>query len=175
MSFPFSRRTLLRVAGSSAVSLGLSRYGRAWVVPPSDRLTVACIGVGAQGLRVLLDMLRLPEVQVVAVCDVNRGSTDYLEWGPGELRKKVRATLGDSTWGGSYTGPAAGREVAQNIVNAFYAKERSKPGYNSCAAYEDYRELLARERGLDAVIVSTPDHLHAAIAIAAMRAKGAIG
>jgi hypothetical protein len=26
-------------------------------------------------------VLRLPEIQVVAVCDVNRGSSDYLDWG----------------------------------------------------------------------------------------------
>ncbi len=170
MSSLFSRRAVLRAAGCSAFSLSLSRYGRAWQVAPSDRLTVACIGVGSQGLRVMLDMLRLPEVQVVAVCDVNRGSTDYLEWGPGELQKKVRATLGDSAWGANNGGPAAGREVAQSIVNAFYAKERNKPGYNGCAAYEDYRELLAKERHVDAVVVSTPDHLHATVAIAAMRA-----
>ncbi|WP_419804449.1 Gfo/Idh/MocA family oxidoreductase [Terriglobus sp.] len=170
MSSQLSRRSILRTTGLGALGLGVSRYGRAWAVPPSDRLTVACIGVGSQGLRVLLDMLRLPEVQVMAVCDVNRGSTDYLEWGPGELRTKVRATLQDSSWGASNAGPAAGREVAQGIVNAFYAKERNKPGYSGCAAYEDYRDLLAKEHGLDAVVVSTPDHWHATIAIAAMRA-----
>jgi hypothetical protein len=37
--------------------------------------------VDSQGLRVLLDVLRLPEIQVVAVCDVHRGSSDYLDWG----------------------------------------------------------------------------------------------
>jgi len=60
--------------------------------------------------------------------------------------------------------------VAQGIVNAFYARERGKAGYNGCAAYEDFRELLSKERDLDAVIVSTPDHWHGLIAIAAMRA-----
>ncbi|MDD4102632.1 MAG: Gfo/Idh/MocA family oxidoreductase [Kiritimatiellae bacterium] len=36
--------------------------------------------------------------------------------------------------------------------------------------YVDYREMLAKEKDLDAVVVSTPDHMHAAAAIAAMRA-----
>ena len=169
MPSTLSRRALLRAAGASATILPFTRWN-AWALPPSDRLTVAFIGVGSQGLRVMLDLMRLPDVQVVAVCDVNRGSTDYLDWGPNELRNKVRSTLQDSTWGERNTGPAAGREVAQDIVNRFYARERSQPGYKSCNAYEDFRELLAKEHDLDAVVVSTPDHLHAPAAIAAMRA-----
>jgi hypothetical protein len=35
--------------------------------------------------------------------------------------------------------------------------------------YQDFRELLAQEKDLDAVVVSTPDHMHAAAAIAAMK------
>jgi predicted dehydrogenase len=170
-----NRRELIRNLSLAAASIPPSRAAYAGIfapnpVNPSDKLTVACIGVGSQGLRVLLDMLRLPQVQIVAVCDVNRGSSDYLDWGPNELRDKVRMVLQDPSWGDKNSGPAAGREVAQTIVNTFYAKQRGKPGYHGCAAYEDYRELLAKEHDLDAVIVSTPDHWHALIAIAAMRA-----
>jgi predicted dehydrogenase len=60
--------------------------------------------------------------------------------------------------------------VAQQVVNAFYAKQRGRSNSNSCAAYEDFRELLAQQKDLDAVIVSTPDHWHGPIAIASMRA-----
>ena len=34
--------------------------------------------------------------------------------------------------------------------------------------YQDWRELLEKETDLDAIVVSTPDHMHAACAIAAM-------
>jgi len=37
------------------------------------------------------------------------------------------------------------------------------------ATYADYRKMLETERGLDAVVVSTPDHTHARAAIQAMR------
>ena len=136
----------------------------------SDKLTVGCIGVGSQGLRVMMDLLRMPEVQVVAVCDVNSQSSDYLDWGPKELRNKVRLLLQQPGWGSSFSGPAAGRDVAQSIVNTFYAGATGKSSYNGCASYEDFRELLSKEKDLDAVVVSTPDHWHALIAIAAMRA-----
>lgn len=37
-------------------------------------------------------------------------------------------------------------------------------------AYKDYRVLLEKEKSLDAVIIATPDHWHAAIATAAIKA-----
>lgn len=167
-----NRRDLLRSAGLATAALPFRGIAAAAAgrVSANDKLTVACIGVGSQGLRVLLDLLRLPQVQIVAVCDVNRGGSDYLDWGSDELRKKVRTVLADPAWNSGATGPTAGREPAQQIVNAFYATDRNHPGYRGCTLYEDYRELLHKEKDLDAVVVSTPDHWHAIIAIAAMRA-----
>lgn len=40
--------------------------------------------------------------------------------------------------------------------------------YPDAAVYTDYRRLLEKEKGIDGVIVSTPNHTHAVIAIAAM-------
>ena len=41
--------------------------------------------------------------------------------------------------------------------------------YPRAQAYADYRQMLDRERDLDAVIIATPDHTHAVIAMEAMR------
>ncbi len=167
----FTRRNFLSNAAVASGALLLPRLAAAQrALKPSDRLTVACIGVGSQGQRVLMDLLRMPEVQIVAVCDVNRQTSDYLDWGPNELRNKVRLLLQDPGWGSSLAGPTAGREVGQSIANAFYARETGKSSYNGCASYEDFRELLAKEKDLDAVVISTPDHWHTVISIAAMRA-----
>lgn len=57
---------------------------------------------------------------------------------------------------------------ARRLVNGHYAEKTGKP-YDGVRAYADYRELLANE-GIDAVLVSTPDHWHALITVAAVRA-----
>jgi predicted dehydrogenase len=43
-----------------------------------------------------------------------------------------------------------------------------KKRFPDCAIYKDYRELLDKEKKLDSVNVSTPDHMHAPIAMRAM-------
>ncbi len=49
------------------------------------------------------------------------------------------------------------------------AKAYASEAGSECDTYGDYEELLARP-DLDAVVIATPDHWHAAIAIAAMKA-----
>ncbi|MBT3376565.1 MAG: Gfo/Idh/MocA family oxidoreductase [Lentisphaerae bacterium] len=61
------------------------------------------------------------------------------------------------------------REEAQRRANAAYAGQRASGAYKGCAAYNDYRELLARP-DIDAVVIVTPDHWHALIAADAARA-----
>ncbi len=54
------------------------------------------------------------------------------------------------------------------LVNGYYTKKTGKP-YEGVKAYGQYRELLA-DKDVDAVVISTPDHWHAAIAIDAVLA-----
>jgi predicted dehydrogenase len=61
------------------------------------------------------------------------------------------------------------RENAKKIVEKFYAAPSAKGTYKGCAAYNDFRELIAR-KDIDGVVIATPDHWHALTTIAAARA-----
>lgn len=60
------------------------------------------------------------------------------------------------------------REKAQEEANNKYAEARASGAYKGCDAYNEYERIMERD-DIDAVIIGTPDHWHAAIAIAAMR------
>ena len=60
------------------------------------------------------------------------------------------------------------RENAKKMVEDKYAKQTGSD-YKGCGAYADFREVIAR-KDIDAVVIATPDHWHALIAIAAARA-----
>ncbi|MBW8036313.1 MAG: Gfo/Idh/MocA family oxidoreductase, partial [Planctomycetes bacterium] len=143
--------------------------GSAGYVAPSDRITIGCVGVGAQGTRVMMDFLRQSDVQIVSVCDVNSDSSTYCEWGPNELRDKVRELIGNSRWGAGAQGCRAGREPAREIVEGYYARQKPSGKYTGCTTYRDYREMLEKERDIDAIIVCTPDHNHAIVSMTAMK------
>jgi predicted dehydrogenase len=61
-------------------------------------------------------------------------------------------------------------EDAQWLTEKIYATELGKNGYKGCAVYGDFRKLLARD-DIDGVLIVTPDHWHAAHAVAAANAK----
>jgi len=61
------------------------------------------------------------------------------------------------------------RTVKAQKVNEFYAKQKGLTSYKGCKAYNHFQDVLDRE-DVDAVVISTPDHWHVPIAIAAAKA-----
>ncbi len=187
-----SRRDVVRGALISASSfLIVPRHvlGGAGYVPPSDKVTIASIGLGRQGQAISMELMARPDVQIIAVCDCNEGSKDYVEYGDNDLLKAARELLGPGyeNWGQDLASPGevqlthefrtslgmGGREPARRLVESYYGSRKGSASgsYHGCNAYKDYRQLLEKESGLDAVYIATPDHWHAPISIAAMRKR----
>lgn len=144
-----TRRDFLKCLGGAAGAVGAP-----WLVPasvfggdaPSNRIHVALIGCGNQSRVDLPSVLRYDDVQVVAVCDVNKGSYGYAR--PEHF---------------------LGREPARQKVDEHYAKKAPSGSFKGCDAYVDFRDVLARD-DVDAVMIVLPDHWHALAACMAMRA-----
>ncbi|MEP7267258.1 MAG: Gfo/Idh/MocA family oxidoreductase [Saprospiraceae bacterium] len=56
----------------------------------------------------------------------------------------------------------------KKLINDYYSKKSGKP-YDGVTIYNNYQELL-KNRDIDAVLISTPDHWHAKIAVESARA-----
>lgn len=173
MPSEMNRREFL--SGAAAAAAGFTIVprrvlGGTGFVAPSDKITLACVGFGTQAIREIGGILASPDVEVVAVCDVDRHGAGYLEWGKDQIRNDIRRIIGEPAWREGARGVPGGLEVGKEIVDTFYRKERGTAAVSmGCAAYVDYRELLEKERDVTAVKVMTPDHTHAPIAIAALK------
>ncbi|MCP4782902.1 MAG: Gfo/Idh/MocA family oxidoreductase [Fuerstiella sp.] len=141
-----TRRRFLGVAGAAVTAPAIVPSSVFGANAPSNRINVALIGCGNQSRVDLPSMLRQPDAQVIAVCDVNRGSDGYAR--PEHF---------------------LGREPAQKKVNDYYAAKTRSGTYNGCDAYSDFRDVLARD-DVDAVMIVLPDHWHALATIKACEA-----
>ncbi|MBI4663848.1 MAG: Gfo/Idh/MocA family oxidoreductase [Verrucomicrobia bacterium] len=147
------REFLTQSAAAAGLTIVPRRVlGRASQVPPSEKITLAGIGLGGQGMQNIEALLAFPEIQVVAVCDVDRERDNYLSW----------------TWSQGREQRRCGREPARRMVDEHYARQQRSGQYRGCKAYADFRELLTNE-DVDAVMIATPDHAHAVITMAALK------
>ena len=172
MSSDMKRREFLAGAAATAATFTIvPRHvlGGSGFVAPSDKITLACIGFGTQAIREIGGILASPDVQVVAMCDVEKDGVNYLEWGKNQIRDGIRRLLENTTWREGFNHVPGGRDVGKEIVETYYAKQRGTEQFKGCSTYVDFRELLEKEKDVNAVKVMTPDHTHAAISIAALK------
>lgn len=140
------RQLLKRTALAAPLVIPAAALGLDDRPPPSERITLGVIGCGAKGMDHLRNFLGFPDVQVVAVCDVDRR-----HWRDRVDRK----------------GTEYGREPAKLRVDEHYDRQARGSGAR-CEAVVDFRELCGR-KDLDAVVVATPDHWHALCDLEAIR------
>ncbi len=167
-----NRRQFLGTAAAASTITVLPRnvLGGPGFVAPSDKINVALVGSGCQALRQLMgDWLPREDLHLAAVCDPNKDSDDYRDWGPHYTRDSVRKFIQNPRWG-SEKGIRAGREAGKELIESYYANIRGISDYKGLKTYEDYREMLAEDNDIDAVIDMTPEHLHGHVNISAMKA-----
>ena len=138
-----SRRAFLGTA-TLAAPFFISGRASAKTAPrrpaPSDRVSLGVIGCGTQAHANVPTFLQDKRVRISTVCDPVLSAGGY-----------------------SYNSKAqGGREPFKGIVDRFY-------GDTSCRMAADWREVVY-DPSIDAVLITAPDHWHATIAIAAMRA-----
>ena len=142
-------------------------------VAPSDKIRMAHIGCGMQGFAELGPLMNCPDLQIVAVCDPETDGRNYLNFGNGAnvptgTLNTIRNYLSNPKWREGIKYVPGGRMVMKEVIETFYANQRAVDKFPAVNAYSDFRELLEKE-DIDAVKIMTPDHLHATIAIAAMK------
>lgn len=167
-----NRRKFLGSAATASLAFTViprQVLGGSGYVAPSDKITLGYIGCGTQGLRELTELISNPAIQIVAVCDPNKFTTDYVDWSINSVRNSIRKALGDNSWGEAIKGIPGGRDIGQEFVQKYYGKSKDSGTYKGCASYEDFRELLEKENDINAIKIMSPDHLHATVAIASMK------
>jgi predicted dehydrogenase len=164
---PISRRSFItKAAATAAVVSIVPRHvlGRGFV-PPSDTLNIAGIGVGGMGRQ---NLINLSSQNVVALCDVDWGYAnkgfDRLDTEITGLQKRLEdpTSAPPQPQGAPPFDPAKGKIRLERMTRL---KNEHLP---KAKRYQDFREMLERQKDIDAVFIATPDHMHATIALAAM-------
>ena len=120
-----NRRKFLKGAAAAAFTVHImprQALGGEGQTAPSDKLSIAGVGVGGQGGGDLSNPA-ISSQNIVALCDVDSARAS------GTIKKFPKAEV-----------------------------------------FKDYRVMLEKCKGIDAVVVATPDHMHAPVAVACMRA-----
>ncbi len=123
------RREFLAPAAAAAVALTIvPRHvlGGPGYTAPSDKITLAYIGCGTQGTREMLRLITAPEVQITAVCDPVAEGANYVDWDKKGIQDSVRKVLENPSWGAGVSGIRAGRGMAKEIIETYYAKKRPR-------------------------------------------------
>jgi predicted dehydrogenase len=152
------RRTFIQQTAAAAAGLTivprhvLAGGGRA---APSDTFNVAGVGVGGMGRS---NLINLASQNIVALCDIDWGYADKalgrLESGAAEAEGRIAASTTEKE-----------RQTRTERAGNMRALATKVP---QAKRYTDFRKMLDQQKDIDGIVVATPDHMHATIALAAM-------
>jgi predicted dehydrogenase len=142
-----NRRKFITSAAAAASFMIIPRHvlGGKGFTAPSDKVNVGLVGAGGKGKENIQDLFKLNDVQVTCLAD----PAEY--WDLNRFYYKTIAGLGP---------------VSDMVENHY----KEKSGYSKVNRYIDFREMLSKEKSLDAVLCATPDHLHAYVSMLSMQA-----
>lgn len=141
------RKFIKNMAVSAAGWMIIPRHvlGGKGFTAPSDKVNIGIIGAGGKGRQNAGAFFGLDDVQITAIADP-AGYWDLADF---------------------YYKSKAGRAPVRKMVEDHYRTEM--PGFK-VSEYQDFRVMLEKEPGLDAVVCSTPDNTHAYVSLYAMQA-----
>jgi predicted dehydrogenase len=145
-----SRRQFIAKSTILAAASIVPRYvlGGSRHISPSDQLNVAVIGTGGQGITNIKNLLQHSDIKITAICDVAQF------WDNSDLYYQHNGGCGP----------------AMKAIEEHY-RQTGYEGHHDCKVYVDFRLMLEKSgKDIDAVIVATPNHVHAVASMAAIRA-----
>src|SRR5262245_57801348 len=122
---------------------------------PSDTINFALIGCGGQGKTDSGELVAGGQ-NLVALCDVDFGYVDR------EIASATRVRE-----------PRPGARPMNEEMQRAMEERRTRmaklqEAYKTAKRHSDFRKMLEQQKDIDAIVVATPDHLHAVIAKTAM-------
>ncbi|MEQ8336166.1 MAG: twin-arginine translocation signal domain-containing protein, partial [Cyclobacteriaceae bacterium] len=136
------RRFIKGMAATGAGVMIVPRHvlGGPGFVAPSDRVNVGIVGAGGQSMYSVRELMKLDNVRLVSVAD------------PMEHQMPTGVLYGNET----------GRVPFKKLIEEGYAEKSIK---QKISIYEDFREMLEKEKSIDAIVCASPDNTHAHISI----------
>ena len=154
------------VAGTTGAALSamiVPRHVLGGVVykEPSDRVNFALIGWGGQGKTDSGELVAGGQ-NMVALCDVDFGYVDR------EVANMSRQRAPRQGQGAPQMSAEQQARMQKMMEERQAQTAKLQEAYKTAKRHTDFRKMLETQKDIDAIVVATPDHLHATIAKAAM-------